>query len=98
MERPTSTTGRASKSSCSEVSDDAHPEAHPGVDPPDLRVAGEVAETVDRNLIGRRVGDAAVVVAPVADEVISGRLRCDRIGVLDDVSAHVVRAPGTRRL
>src|SRR5271168_5331418 len=76
-----------------EVSDDAYPESVPGVDGLDGRVPDVEAEGRDLKLVGRCVGDAAVVVAPVALEVVSGRLRRERFEVFDDVASLVVGAP-----
>src|SRR5207247_9940761 len=81
-----------------EVSDHANAEAHPGIDPSDLRIPGEVAESIDRDLVRRRIRHTPVVVAPVPHEVVARRLRRERVGVLDDVTPHVVRTPGGRSL
>src|SRR5205809_3422924 len=66
---------------------DAYPEPVPGIDALDGRVPGVVAEGRDLQLVGRRIGDAAVVVMPVPQEVVARRLRRERVKDLHDVAA-----------
>jgi hypothetical protein len=77
-----------------EVSDDAHAEPQPGIDALKGRVPREVAERRDLDLVGRRIGNATVVVPPVPQEVVSRRLRRERVKDLDDIAALVLGAQG----